>query len=75
MTTPRHTGPKYRNPKRRLVCCVGCGRDTRAYDMLCEQCAILGIEAHSEDEGRPVLPEYHVKAFEEFGDDNGGTDE
>ena len=29
---------RVRNPHRRLVCCVSCGRDTRDYLCLCENC-------------------------------------
>ena len=26
------------NPQGKIVCCIGCGRDTTEWDMLCDNC-------------------------------------
>jgi predicted amidophosphoribosyltransferase len=28
------------NPKEKLVCCKGCGKDTTNYSMLCDRCSL-----------------------------------
>jgi hypothetical protein len=48
---------KYINPRTELICCLGCGRDTRAMSGFCGRCVgkIANRCSADEEEGRSVL--------------------
>lgn len=59
------------NKKRATICCVRCGRDTKAADGICSHCRSSTFD-HSEEIGRKARPMTTDadSPFDDFNDDN-----
>ena len=66
------------NPKREIMCCLRCGRDTRAMDGLCAECGGRLTQANSREKlgkGRPSTKEIMPMDYEDdYGEESGPDD-
>jgi len=43
------------SPRRKTICCIGCGRDTNATDGICDDCDVGAMSDGSDDEAARLI--------------------